>query len=75
MQSLLNQPVVLSLQLDDGERTQHPRQHQPHEAAGGADGMAAYETEMVPWFWFLTLFSDCRIFQNMSVPDIVQQGL
>ena len=35
--------------------------------------MAAYETEMVPWLWFLTLFSDCRIFQNKSVPDIVQK--
>ena len=28
---------------------------------------------MVPWFWFLNLFSDCRIFQNKSVPDIVEQ--
>ena len=21
---------------------------------------------MVPWFWFLIVFSDCRIFQNMT---------
>jgi type VI secretion system secreted protein VgrG len=27
----------------------------------------------VPWTWLLTLFDDCRIFQNMSVPDIVQK--
>ena len=28
---------------------------------------------MVAWLWFLNLFSDCRIFQNKSVPDIVEQ--
>ena len=30
-----------------------------------------YEAEVVPWLWFLTRTADCRIFQNMSVPDIV----
>jgi type VI secretion system secreted protein VgrG len=28
---------------------------------------------MVPWLWFLTRKSDCRIFQKMKVPDIVKQ--
>ena len=35
--------------------------------------MAVYQAEMVPWLWFLTLYSNCRIFQNKSVPDIVEQ--
>ncbi len=39
----------------------------------GEDGMAAYEAEMAPWLWFLNRFSDCRIFQNKTVPDIVEQ--
>ena len=26
-----------------------------------------------PWFWFLTRTADCRIFQEMTVPDIVKQ--
>jgi type VI secretion system secreted protein VgrG len=39
----------------------------------GKDGMALYQAELVPWLWFLTLFSNCRIFQNKSVPDIVEQ--
>jgi type VI secretion system secreted protein VgrG len=30
-----------------------------------------YEAEIVPWLWFLTRTADCRIFQNMKVPDIV----
>lgn len=32
-----------------------------------------YHAEVVPWLWFLTRASDCRIFQNMSVPDIIKQ--
>ena len=39
----------------------------------GEDGLAAYEIEMVPWLWFLHQFHDCRIFQNKSVPDIIEQ--
>jgi type VI secretion system secreted protein VgrG len=30
-----------------------------------------YRAEMVPWLWFLTRTADCRIFQNMTVPDII----
>jgi type VI secretion system secreted protein VgrG len=27
----------------------------------------------VPWIWFLTCATDCRIFQQLSVPHIIQQ--
>ncbi len=30
-----------------------------------------YHMEIVPWLWFLTRQSDCRIFQGQSVPEIV----
>lgn len=74
MQSLLTQPVVLSVKLDeDKERHIHANINRMKLLEYGSDGMAAYEIEAVPWLWFLTLFSNCRIFQNMSVPDIVQQ--
>jgi type VI secretion system secreted protein VgrG len=32
-----------------------------------------YFAEVVPWLWFLTRTADCRIFQEMKVPDIVQK--
>jgi type VI secretion system secreted protein VgrG len=28
---------------------------------------------MVPWLWFLTRTTDCRIFQEKTVPDIIKQ--
>ncbi len=31
-----------------------------------------YELEVVPWLWFLTQTSDCRIFQEKSVPEIIE---
>ncbi len=31
-----------------------------------------YHAEMVPWLWQLSLTSDCRIFQRLSVPEIVE---
>src|SRR5271165_3100378 len=34
-----------------------------------------YQMEVVPWTWLLTRFSDCRIFHNKAVGDIIQQVL
>jgi type VI secretion system secreted protein VgrG len=74
MQSLLTKPAVLTLSLPgSAERHIHGNICRMKLLEEGSDGMAAYEAEVVPWFWFLTLFSDCRIFQNMSVPDIVEK--
>ncbi len=34
---------------------------------------SSYRATLVPWLWFLTRTSDCRIFQQKSVPDIIKQ--
>lgn len=43
--------------------------------AGDEDrrGRRNYRAEVVPWLWFLTRTSDCRIFQQKSAADIIQQ--
>src|SRR6266566_3080886 len=38
---------------------------------GGDSRFTHYHAEVVPWLWFLTRTADCRIFQNMTVPDII----
>jgi type VI secretion system secreted protein VgrG len=35
-------------------------------------GYAHYRATIVPWLWFLTRTSDCRIFQKKSTPDIIE---
>ena len=32
-----------------------------------------YRAEIVPWLWYLGHSTDCRIFQNLSVPEIIEQ--
>ena len=35
-------------------------------------GNSKYELTLVPWLWFLTQGSDCKIFQNKTLQDILQ---
>ena len=42
--------------------------------AGNEDsGRREYRARLVPWLWFLTRRSDCRIFQNQTVQEIVEE--
>ncbi|MBI4586172.1 MAG: type VI secretion system tip protein VgrG [Planctomycetes bacterium] len=40
---------------------------------GTDDRLSRYTAEVVPWLWFLTMTSDCRIFQKKKVPQIIEQ--
>jgi len=35
--------------------------------------MCSYSATVVPWFWLLTRTADIRIFQNQTVPEIIEQ--
>jgi type VI secretion system secreted protein VgrG len=35
-------------------------------------GFREYHAEIVPWLWFLSCTTDCRIFQNQTVPKIIE---
>lgn len=39
--------------------------------AGSHGELSKYQATLVPWFWFLTRTSNCRIFQNKTVPEII----
>lgn len=41
--------------------------------AGGDPRFSHYRATMVPWPWLLTRTADSRIFQKLSVPDIVEK--
>ena len=36
-------------------------------------GMRTYHAEVVPWTWFLSRTSDCKIFQEKTVKDIIEE--
>ncbi len=39
----------------------------------GAGKLRHYRAEVVPWLWFLTRTANCRIFQNMTAPQIIEK--
>ncbi|HZX47834.1 MAG TPA: type VI secretion system tip protein TssI/VgrG [Nitrospirota bacterium] len=43
------------------------------EEGGGDTRFSHYTAEVVPWLWLLTRTADSRIFQGLSVPDIIEK--
>lgn len=70
---LLGKPVTVTLHLQDDEK-RFFHGYVTRFGLGTPRGRYfAYQAEVRPWLWFLTRTSDCRIFQEMSVPDIVKK--
>ena len=73
LDSLLGKPMGLALELHDGsQRHFHGIACRCSQGAGMGQ-FAAYRVTLRPWFWLLSRTSDCRIFQNKTVPDIIKQ--
>ncbi|HEX5079028.1 MAG TPA: type VI secretion system tip protein TssI/VgrG [Geminicoccaceae bacterium] len=72
LEDLLGTPLLLSMELSGA--TRHFHGHVVHFAYAGTDGSyACYHARVRPWLWFLSTTTDCRIFQNLSVPKIIEQ--
>jgi len=72
---LLRQPVSVALKLaSGGERITHGLVRRFMQL-GRQERLVAYRMEVVPALWFLTLSSECRIYQHLSALEIVQQVL
>lgn len=72
---LIGQPVIVRLILENG----HPRYYSGlcnRLAKGHRDNtFTSYQMEVVPQFWLLTRNAQSRIFQHVSVPDILKKVL
>ncbi len=69
---ILRTPALLRMQLPgDEERFIHGRVSR-FAQLGMRDEFVVYRAEIVPWIWFLGLSRESRIFQEMTVPDIVE---
>lgn len=70
---LLGQPMSVSLDVA-GEQTRYFHGFATALHVGAAYGRyAGYRVTLQSWLWFLTRTSNSRIFQNLSVPDVVKQ--
>ncbi len=65
----------VTIRLDRGEN--EPRYFNGVVSRFAQSGMVGayygYTAQVVPWVWILTRTSDCRIFQDMTVPEIIKQ--
>ena len=41
--------------------------------SGSDERFTHYQMEVVPWLWFLTRIADCRIFQEKTIPQIIEE--
>src|SRR5215510_2520148 len=70
---LLRQPMTVTVMTRSGdERHFHGLVRRFTQLGRNPGGLVSYRTELVPATWFLSLSSDCRIYQQQSVVDIVK---
>ncbi|AXK54634.1 type VI secretion system Vgr family protein [Pseudomonas protegens] len=70
---LLGKPMGLSVQLDDGsQRYFHGIVARCSQNVDSGQ-FASYQVTLRPWLWLLSRTSDCRIFQHLSIPQIIKQ--
>jgi type VI secretion system secreted protein VgrG len=75
---IIGKNVSVSIMLADGSKRYFNGLISSFSQAGGdtvdSDTLfSSYTATMMPWFWLLTRTSDSRIFQKLSVPDIVEK--
>lgn len=70
---ILGQNICVCLTVKDGKH-RYFNGFVSHFGYAGTDGeYNRYRAVIKPWLWLLTRQSNCRIFQNMSIPEIVTQ--
>lgn len=78
-EDIIGKNVTVSIILADGDkRFFNGLISRFSQGGGGAEEgedlrLSHYRAEMVPWLWLLTQTADLRIFQGLSVPDIVEK--
>ncbi|MFJ3525604.1 type VI secretion system tip protein VgrG [Pseudomonas sp. NPDC090203] len=73
LNQLLGKPMSVALQMSAG-RTRYFHGLVASCSQGVDDGQfASYQVVLRPWLWLLTRTSDCRIFQHMTVAQIIKQ--
>ena len=73
-EKLIGDKVKLVINSDDGKsRAIHGMVAQWRAGPLIAHDLRQYRARLVPWLWYLGHSTDCRIFQNLNVPEIVEQ--
>ena len=70
---IIGQPVTITVSLGE-ESSRYINGIVSHFALSGHDNrFTRYQMTVVPWTWKLTRFTDCRIFHNKKVAEILEK--
>jgi type VI secretion system secreted protein VgrG len=70
---VLGQNMTVKLELQDGSPRYFNGYVSRFAQTGTSGRYHAYRATLRPWLWFLTRTADCRIFQDMTAPEIIAQ--
>src|ERR1051325_6971592 len=71
--SLVDKPVHVEIDMASGDMRYIHGIVSQFISRGRQQLHTSYTAVVRPWFWYLSLWHDCRIFQNLSVPDIAEK--
>src|SRR5262245_24616397 len=71
-EDIVGTKVLIDLALSTGQKRYFGGHVSRFVQVGDKGKFGLYQATVVPWIWFLTRTSDCRIFQKMKVPDIIE---
>jgi type VI secretion system secreted protein VgrG len=73
-ESLIGRNAKVTILVEDGrKRAIHGVISQLRQGALIGRDFRIYHAQMVPWLWYLGQTTDCRIFQDKNVPDIIEE--
>jgi type VI secretion system secreted protein VgrG len=71
-EDLLGQPLTVNVQLDQAAKRFFHGYVSRFAVSGHTGRHYRYSATVRPWLWFLTRTTDCRIFQEETIPSIVK---
>jgi type VI secretion system secreted protein VgrG len=74
-EDLLGQNVAVRINLSGGGERYFNGYVTRFAHTGHFEHVSTYRATVRPWAWFLTRTTDCRIFQDRAVPDIIKEVL
>jgi type VI secretion system secreted protein VgrG len=72
-EKLIGQPMSIRLDLPLFQKRYFHGLVTQFRHVGSDNTYAAYDAVLQPWLWFLDLRTNCRVFQDERVPDIVKK--
>jgi type VI secretion system secreted protein VgrG len=71
--SVLGQTMTVELELHDGSTREFTGHVTEFALAGGSGRSVKYRAVLRPWLTLLSYGKNCRIFQNLTVPDVIKK--